>query len=232
MCSTFKAMAAAAVLKRVDAGQEHLDRFVRYGRGRPAQLRAGDQGARRRRRHETGRSLRGRRRAQRQHRRQPDPRLARRPAGWTRFVALARRRQEPARPQRAGAEHRHPRRSARHHDAAGDGRPISRPTCWARRSCRRLPRSASGLDDRGARPAWPGCAPGCPPAGRSATRPAPEATARPTTSPSPGPPTGPIVIACYLTGAEAAARRPESAPSPMSAASVASSPRPCRAGHG
>ena len=31
MCSTFKAMAVAAVLTRVDAGQEQLDRFVRYG---------------------------------------------------------------------------------------------------------------------------------------------------------------------------------------------------------
>jgi beta-lactamase class A len=31
MCSTFKAMAVAAVLQRVDAGQERLDRFVRYG---------------------------------------------------------------------------------------------------------------------------------------------------------------------------------------------------------
>lgn len=31
MCSTFKAMAVAALLKRVDAGQERLDRFVRYG---------------------------------------------------------------------------------------------------------------------------------------------------------------------------------------------------------
>ena len=30
MCSTFKAMAVAAVLKRVDAGQERLNRFVRY----------------------------------------------------------------------------------------------------------------------------------------------------------------------------------------------------------
>jgi beta-lactamase class A len=35
MCSTFKAMAAAAVLGRVDAGAESLDRFVRYG---PADL--------------------------------------------------------------------------------------------------------------------------------------------------------------------------------------------------
>jgi len=35
MCSTFKAMAAAAVLKRVDAGAENLDRFLRYG---PADL--------------------------------------------------------------------------------------------------------------------------------------------------------------------------------------------------
>jgi len=31
MCSTFKAMAAAAALARVDAGAERLDRFVRYG---------------------------------------------------------------------------------------------------------------------------------------------------------------------------------------------------------
>ena len=31
MCSTFKALASAAVLKRVDAGEEALDRFVRYG---------------------------------------------------------------------------------------------------------------------------------------------------------------------------------------------------------
>jgi beta-lactamase class A len=31
MCSTFKAMGAAAALKRVDASQDHLDRFVRYG---------------------------------------------------------------------------------------------------------------------------------------------------------------------------------------------------------
>jgi beta-lactamase class A len=31
MCSTFKAMAVAAVLAKVDAGQERLDRFVRYG---------------------------------------------------------------------------------------------------------------------------------------------------------------------------------------------------------
>ena len=30
MCSTFKLLAAAAVLKRVDAGQENLDRFVLY----------------------------------------------------------------------------------------------------------------------------------------------------------------------------------------------------------
>ena len=31
MCSTFKAMLAAAVLAKVDAGAERLDRFVRYG---------------------------------------------------------------------------------------------------------------------------------------------------------------------------------------------------------
>jgi beta-lactamase class A len=31
MCSTFKFLAAAAVLKRVDSGEENLDRFVTYG---------------------------------------------------------------------------------------------------------------------------------------------------------------------------------------------------------
>src|SRR4029453_14613148 len=31
MCSTFKFLAAAAVLKRIDDGQEKLDRFVSYG---------------------------------------------------------------------------------------------------------------------------------------------------------------------------------------------------------
>ena len=31
MCSTFKALAAAAVLQRVDEGKDHLDRFVSYG---------------------------------------------------------------------------------------------------------------------------------------------------------------------------------------------------------
>src|SRR5215472_5034641 len=30
MCSTFKFLAAAAVLKRTDEGQEKLDRFIRY----------------------------------------------------------------------------------------------------------------------------------------------------------------------------------------------------------
>jgi len=30
MCSTFKLLAAAAVLKRVDEKQEQLDRFIRY----------------------------------------------------------------------------------------------------------------------------------------------------------------------------------------------------------
>jgi beta-lactamase class A len=31
MCSTFKALAVAAVLARVDHGQEHLDRWIKYG---------------------------------------------------------------------------------------------------------------------------------------------------------------------------------------------------------
>src|SRR5271165_301624 len=33
MCSTFKLMASAAVLKRVDAGKERLDRIIAYGPG-------------------------------------------------------------------------------------------------------------------------------------------------------------------------------------------------------
>jgi len=32
MCSTFKVLAAAAVLKLVDEGREHLDRMVAYGK--------------------------------------------------------------------------------------------------------------------------------------------------------------------------------------------------------
>jgi beta-lactamase class A len=32
MCSTFKVLAAAAVLKLVDEGKEHLDRMVAYGK--------------------------------------------------------------------------------------------------------------------------------------------------------------------------------------------------------
>ena len=74
MCSTFKALASAAVLKRVDEGQEQLQRVVRYGAGRHARLRAGDEAASRRRRHGARRPLRRGDRFQRQHRRQSDPR--------------------------------------------------------------------------------------------------------------------------------------------------------------
>ncbi len=42
MCSTFKVLAVAALLKRVDPGQDRLDRFVRFGDSRPAQLCARD----------------------------------------------------------------------------------------------------------------------------------------------------------------------------------------------
>ena len=49
MCSTFKAMAVAAALANVDAGDERLDRFVRYGEADLLRLRAGDPGPRRRR---------------------------------------------------------------------------------------------------------------------------------------------------------------------------------------
>ena len=39
MCSTFKALAAAAVLKRVDEGKERLDRRIAYGPRRSSTMR-------------------------------------------------------------------------------------------------------------------------------------------------------------------------------------------------
>jgi hypothetical protein len=72
MCSTFKLLAAAAALKRVDKGHERLD-HNRSWTERSARLRADRQGACRRREHDARGSVRRRDRLERQHRRKPGP---------------------------------------------------------------------------------------------------------------------------------------------------------------
>ena len=146
MCSTFKAFAAAAVLKRVDEGHDTLDRKIAYG---PADLleyapitkaHVAD-GAM-----TLGRPLRRCDRLERQHGGKPYSRRHRR-AGRVDWVCpLARRRDEPPRPQRADAQHRHSRRPTRHHDAAGDG---ARPAEGGVRRCPRkaIARAVATLDE-------------------------------------------------------------------------------------
>ena len=56
MCSTFKWLAAALVLRRVDEGEERLERRIRFGRDALVPLFPGDREARRRRRHDAWRS--------------------------------------------------------------------------------------------------------------------------------------------------------------------------------
>ena len=104
MCSTFKMLAAAAALKRVDEGADRLDRRIAVCAGRHPRLRADRQGACRRGRNDARRSLRGGDRLERQHRRQPGPRDDRRANGLHAFRALAWRRRDAARPQRADAQ--------------------------------------------------------------------------------------------------------------------------------
>ena len=91
MCSTFKFLAAAAVLKRVDAGQEALDRSIVFATGRHRREFAGDQGARWRGRHVARRTLRGGDDDQRQHGRQPAAGSARRTGRLHGICAIARR---------------------------------------------------------------------------------------------------------------------------------------------
>ena len=60
MCSTFKFLAAAAVLKRVDEKKEKLERFVPYGAKGDPRIRAGDKRTSQRWRYDPGRAVRGR----------------------------------------------------------------------------------------------------------------------------------------------------------------------------
>ena len=91
MCSTFKLLAAAAALKRVDEGAERLDRKIAYG---PSDLldyapiakaHVAEGGM------TLGRSLRRGDRLERQHRREPGPADDRRARGVHAIRALARR---------------------------------------------------------------------------------------------------------------------------------------------
>ena len=122
MCSTFKLLAAAAVLKRVDEGKEKLDRRITLRRKAisstysPITEKHVADGM------TLAEHLRGGDDAERQHRRQSDPGESRRAAGHHRVRALARRHGDAARPHRADAERSDPRRSARHHDAERDAR--------------------------------------------------------------------------------------------------------------
>ena len=89
------------------------------------------QGARRRRRHDARRTVRGRDDRQRQHRRQSDPGKPRRSAGHHRLCALARRHGHPPRPHRAGSERGRAGRSARYDNAAGHAGQCAESWCSA-----------------------------------------------------------------------------------------------------
>ena len=65
LCSTFKLLAAAAILNRVDQGRERLDRRVVFEAASLVARIAGDEQARRRAGHGDGRNLRGGDHAQR-----------------------------------------------------------------------------------------------------------------------------------------------------------------------
>ena len=90
MCSTFKVLAAALVLKRVDRGVERLDAASSIGKDKvvaysPETEKHVGEGMSARR------HLQGGADAERQHRRQSDARKLRRPAGGDRIRAVARR---------------------------------------------------------------------------------------------------------------------------------------------
>ena len=91
MCSTFKLLAGAAVLARHDAGKEQLDRRIRYGAkdlvtySPVTEKHVGD-------RHDAGRTVRRRDRAERQHRGQSAARCPRRAGRPDRLRAHAGRR--------------------------------------------------------------------------------------------------------------------------------------------
>ena len=104
MCSTFKFLAAALVLARVDAGQERLDRRIVVDARGVARMGAGHEQARRRRRHDGGRAVRGGDHGQRQHRGQPAAGQRRRPRGGHGVRAPHRRRRDAPRSRRADAQ--------------------------------------------------------------------------------------------------------------------------------
>ena len=121
MCSTFKALAAAAALKRVDAGADGLDRKIAFG---PADLL---EYAPVSKAHvaDGAMSLADACAAALQWSDNTAANLVleddRRPAGRHRLGARARRFRHPPRPRRADAQHGDSRRSARHDQPGGDG---------------------------------------------------------------------------------------------------------------
>ena len=180
MCSTFKFLAAAAVLSRVDHGDEKLDRRVTYSSAdlvanSPITERHVGDGM------TVGRDLPRRHNGQRQHGRQSDagdPRRARRADC---LCPLAGRRDHAARPHRDRAQRGGARRSARHHDACRHAWQFAEDRS-RRRVVRGLARRDQGVaarqqDRRQAAQGRPARR-----AGRSATRPAPANMAQPTTS--------------------------------------------------
>ena len=147
MCSTFKFLAAALVLARVDAGQEQLDRRVGRHARRGAGVGAGHEPAGRRRGHDGGGAVRGGDHGQRQHRGQFVAGERRRPGGADRVRAPHRRRRDPPGSHRADAQRGPPRRSARHLDAARDGADAAQACCSATRCRTPAARPAGALDD-------------------------------------------------------------------------------------
>ena len=89
---------------------------------RPARLRARDEGAPARRRHDGVGPVRGLGRAQRQHGGEPPARVDRRPRGAHSIRAVAGRHGHAAGPHGAVAERQRAGRPARHHDSRGDPR--------------------------------------------------------------------------------------------------------------
>ncbi len=185
MCSTFKLLLAAAVLHRVDKGEENLDRLIAYGKADilphapVAQANLAKGGLTVARLAEAViedsdntcankliAALGG-----------PSRGDGLRPCSW--------RSRHDARPHRDLAQHRHRRRQARHdHSRRDAGR--SAPPDAGRCAVGRLAGVAHILagEVRNGRSAHPA---GCPPDGQErATRPAPARTARPTTLPSSG----------------------------------------------
>ena len=138
MCSTFKVLAAAAVLKKVDAARRRLDQ------AHPPTARRTCSTTRRRRRSMSPRAICAsatsvpRRSNGATTRRQPHPEADRRTGGLHAIRAFDRRQGHPPRPHRADPQYGGPRRSARHHNA-GRHRPHARDRSHEGRACPRHP---------------------------------------------------------------------------------------------